>query len=66
MCSKLKIKTPERRQCHRSSVFIVITDWVHTVHIGWRNIQIVLTRRKNDLISRKKKTGIKQLTTIEP
>ena len=30
---------------------------MNTVDIGWKNTQRVLTRRKNVLISRKKKTG---------
>ena len=30
---------------------------MHTVRIRWRNIQRVLSRRKNVLISRKKKIG---------
>ena len=30
---------------------------MHTVRIGWRNIQRVLSRRKNVFISRKIKTG---------
>ena len=30
---------------------------MHTVRIGWRIIQRALTRRKNFLISRKKKIG---------
>ena len=32
ICSKLNIKTPERRQCHRSSVFIV--NFEHILHIA--------------------------------
>ena len=30
---------------------------MHTVHIGWRNIQRAFTREKNILISRKKTRG---------
>ena len=42
VCSKLTIKTPERRQWHRSGVFIV--NFEHTSHLALVCLLLTLSR----------------------
>ena len=48
ICSKLSIKTPERRQWHRSSVFIVIFE-----HMSYFVLVILLLSLNMQLPARK-------------
>ena len=48
ICSKLSIKTPERRQWHRSSAFIVIFE-----HMSYFVLVILLLSLNMQLLARK-------------